>query len=166
MPSFRPEYGLVISQGRPFAHVTVVQFVDSVWAGSWEKRTTPGLMTQDLSRSKLETKKYQLPISSDLTELLRAILEGKTSYTDEPSYGLDGVTYIFTTASGKCGQTWSPAKATRDRLLVGTFEKLRELAEDPSPGHQRAAEPQLLNDLKAQWATVPPNKSLERTRDR
>jgi hypothetical protein len=166
IPSFRPEYGLVITQGSADAQVTVVQFVESVWAGSWEKRTTPGPISQDFSRSRVKTKNYRLPISNDLTVLLKEILASKTSYTDEPVYGLDGVTYIFSTANGKCGETWSPTKTTRDRLLVETFEKLMKLAEDPGSAYQRAAEPQLLNDLKAQWAPVTPNKSLERTRER
>jgi hypothetical protein len=84
--------------------------------------------------------------------LLKDIVASQISYTDEPRYGLDGVTYVLSTADGKCGQTWSPDKATRDRLLVETFEKLRELATGPSPGYQRAAESRLLKELKAAWA--------------
>jgi hypothetical protein len=166
MPSFRPEYGLVVSQGNAFAQVTVVQFVTSVWSGSWDRKSTQGSMTQDFSRSSLETVKYHVTLSSELTALLKEIMTSRISYTDEPRYGLDGVTYVLATADGKCGQTWSPAKATRDRLLVETFEKLRELAKDSSPAHQRAIDSQLVGEFKAQWAPVTPDSSLERTRER
>lgn len=168
IPSFAPEYGLVISQGSEGAHVTVVRFIESVWYGSVEE-VSPGLMSHVFSKSKVKVRKQQFFISTELSELLKSLLAKEIARAvATSSYGLDGETYVFTVADGRCAETWSPEKGTRNELLVRTFEEVAGLVKIPAQTLRTASERRLLSKLRAWWAEPPatPDTSLERARGR
>jgi hypothetical protein len=149
MPSFATEYGLVVSQESEVGRVTVVRFTESVWYGSVEE-VRPGLMSHVFSKAKIKAKSQQFPISGELATLLNSLLSTETARADAaPSYGIDGETCAFTAADGKCGETWSPDKGTRNEFLVRTFEEVGELGKIPSQALRRDAETRLLKRLRA-----------------
>jgi hypothetical protein len=168
IPSFAPEYGLAISQENGVAQATVVRFIESVWYGSVEE-VSPGLMSHVFSKSKVKAAKKQFSISSELAVLVTSLLTAEVARTrDTDLLGLDGETFVFTAAGGKCAETWSPDKETRDELLVRTFEEVGDLGKIPNAVARATAERQLLHTLRTRWRAqaATPNTSLERARDR
>lgn len=167
IPSFDAEYGLVVSQGNDGAQVTVVHFIESVWYGSQEE-VSPGSISHVFSKSKIKAKKWQVPVSIELAELLKSLLAAEIARVDAtPSYGLDGETFAFTVSDGGCAETWSPGKGTRNELLVRTFEEVGELVKITTQTLRIASERNLVRKLRIRWAKPPvtPNQSLERTRE-
>jgi hypothetical protein len=151
MPSFGTEYGFVLSQGNGAPQVTVVRFTESVWYGSVEE-ISPGLMSHVFSKSKIKARSQQYAISAELAGLLKSLLAKETAHIDTTSsYGLDGETYVFTTADGRCAETWSPEKGMRNELLVRTMEEIIALGGVPTQTLRSASERRLLKRLKVRW---------------
>jgi hypothetical protein len=152
MPSFAPEYGLVVSRAEESVRVTVVHFTESVWYGSVEE-VRPGLMSHVFTKAKIKARKREFPISGELAALLNSRLALETARVEtSPTYGIDGETYAFTIADGRCAETWSPDKGTRNELLVRTFEEVGELGKIPSQALRRDSEARLLKRLQTRWA--------------
>lgn len=76
-----------------------------------------------------------------MSEVARTISDDVENVRAKPVYGLDGVSYIFFTASGHCGETWSPEENTRSDKLADLVDALHQAARSPEgPKRKKATE--------------------------
>ena len=147
MPSFTPEYGVLLSEVAGRMAVYRLSFDRSVWNASVVE-SAPGTFTHRFTRAIAPGKSRHAALARDLATRLQALLAAELS-SPKPSAagGLDGETYQFTVGA-QCAQTWSPQARTREDFLVRRFEEAGALV--ALSGHQRdVAERDLRGKLDA-----------------
>lgn len=84
-----------------------------------------------------------------MSEVVKTISEDVENVRAKPVYGLDGVSYIFFTASGHCGETWSPEENTRSDRLADLVDALHQAARSPEGPKRKAATERVNSALEA-----------------
>lgn len=92
----------------------------------------------------------QVTLAPDLTSaIVETITEDIHNVRAEPNRGMDGLYYLFFTASGQCGETWTPRKDTRARKLVEATHALLQTADSPEGSRQEQAVARLRDALES-----------------
>ncbi|MGN7830183.1 hypothetical protein ACTJI2_01045 [Pseudoxanthomonas sp. 22568] len=98
--------------------------------------------------SKQPPRKVALPPDL-MSEVVMTLSEDVENARATPAYGLDGVNYVFFTASGRCGETWSPEENSRSGKLVDLVDALRQATRSPEGQKRDRATERVRNALKA-----------------
>lgn len=124
-PAFAPEWSIAVVETASGSKVVRSEFAGSYWASGWRRAGDNGRLW-DPSIAHGEATTRDRPISQALARTLRQAWEISLSrLEDRRVLGFDGITYQFKTASGKCGETWSPelaAMSMPDQLARLAFE--------------------------------------------
>ena len=118
LPSFTPEYSFSIDKDKADNYkMVILAFSKNYWYAKNKKR--------------VKLKKKEIAIDQELALLIKDLFDvaiKQIEETDEPIYGLDGVSYYFYSQDDSdslvIGETWSPKDGTKMSRLVQVNEEL------------------------------------------
>ena len=146
IPSFAPEWSLVVSNQNERYLVTHVVFDQSLFHSGWVE-TAPGKWINDPSKSGAHATARTTTISAELHDALRSEWD-RSIKSARPSdlIVLDGVMFDFR-RTGECARAHSPASETRNGKLVDVVFELARLADGKSDSPVARREKRLLKQL-------------------
>lgn len=152
-PAFTPQYSVMMDLAAThgdsigtYCRLRTFAFNENIWY--WKEREGEKQSEFALDSSVVvERRTASLPaeIGSSILELWERVLKG-TRYPEEPTIGLDGVTYQFC-ATGMYGKTWSP-KSGVPKLMVDCGELMIEYVKAEEKKREECL--QRLNELLKQ----------------
>jgi len=143
LPSFSPESGVRLVG----SEVYYVEFQSSLWVEAYPKIFD--IRDMDFVSPKVKTKVYHSSLNPDIAHnVMLAYGAAISAARRRDRWGMDGVSYRFTSPGAGCGEAWSPDPETHNATLVQLLELLAKHASLSKPSEMQRSEEAIVKTLK------------------